>query len=244
MKKIRIIQNDEVMFESEYYYTYEEIVVVNFDKLNKVDLRHADLRHADLRCADLRNADLYNADLKGVDLSDAYLSDANLSCAKLNNADLRCAYLKDVDLSYADLSDAYLYNANLRNADLSNANLTNANLTKTILDEKELIRKGMIIKKKQIVYKKCKDKIVELELLKGAIVFSINNYKCRTNKAKVISIDGSKEKGLKISSNYDKDFIYEVGKTIEVEDFNLMYNVECATGIHFFFKKEDAEKYF
>lgn len=31
---------------------------------------------------------------------------------------------------------------------------------------------------------------------------------------------------------------------MEVEEFNLMYNVECETGIHFFWTKEEAKKYF
>lgn len=31
---------------------------------------------------------------------------------------------------------------------------------------------------------------------------------------------------------------------MEVEDFNLMYNVECASGIHFFWTEEEAKEYF
>ena len=125
------------------------------------------------------------------------------------------------------------------NVDLSNANLSNANL-----DEKEELRKGIIISKPIIVFKKCRDeKIVELKLLKGSIVFSINNKKCRTNKAKVISINGMSEKGLKCCSSYNNKFIYEVGKIVEVKDFDLMYNVECSSGIHFFWTKEEAEDY-
>ena len=96
---------------------------------------------------------------------------------------------------------------------------------------------------KVIVYKKCQNKIVELELQKGSIVFSINNNKCRTNRAKVISIDGKSTKGITVDSDYDSNFIYEVGKIVEVEDFDLMYNVECSTGIHFFWAKEEAEKF-
>lgn len=115
--------------------------------------------------------------------------------------------------------------------------------TSNNLDEKETIRKGKIINKKTFVYKKCQGKIVKLELQIGSIVFSINNKKCRTNKAKVISIDGNEKKCLKIASDYDNNFIYEVGKIIEVEDFNLMYNVECGKGINFFWTKEEAKKY-
>ena len=152
--------------------------------------------------------------------------------------------LHDANLCNADLRHAYLNGADLHDANLCNADLSGADLYNTNLDEEETIRKGKIINKKTFVYKKCQNQIVKLELQIGSIVFSINNYKCRTNKAKVISIDGNKKKGLKIASNYDNDFIYEVGKIMEVKEFNLMYNVECETGIHFFWTKEEAKKYF
>ena len=153
-----------------------------------------------------------------------------------------------IKIDYANLYNANLYNANLENANLENANLRyanlyNANLENANLNESEQARLGKIIKEKVIVFKKCQQKIVELELQVGSIVFSINNNKCRTNKAKVISIDGDKTKGLTIASDHDTSFIYEVGKTIEIEDFNLMYNVECSTGIHFFYNREDAENW-
>ena len=51
------------------------------------------------------------------------------------------------------------------------------------------------------------------------------------------------EKGLKCCSSYNDKFIYEVGKTVEVKDFDLMYNIECGSGIHFFWTKEEAEQY-
>ena len=80
-------------------------------------------------------------------------------------------------------------------------------------------------------------------------MFSINNNRCRTNKAFVKNIY-DKEKPLvplkdtkKVASNYDETFYYEVGKTIEIEDFDMMYNVESTTGIHFFWDFESAKNY-
>ena len=161
-----------------------------------------------------------------------------LEKAVKNGADLSGANLSGADLRWADLSEA-----NLSGADLSEANLSRADLSEANLSAEEKIRKGKIMKKKATVYKKCRNKIVELELQKGSIVFSINNNKCRTNRAKVISIDGESTKGITIASDHDPSFIYEVGKMVEIEDFDLMYNVECSTGIHFFWTKEEAKKY-
>ena len=236
MKKIKIeIKNrwtGDVLFE----YKKENNTIK--DTLERAVEDGANLIGADLSRADLSIANLNGANLSRADLSRANLYEADLSRADLSRADLSIANLYEADLSRADLS-----RANLNGADLSRADLSRANLNGADLDKKEQIRKGKIWDKKQIVFKKCKNVIVELELQKGSIVFSINNNKCRTNKAKVISIDGDETEGKTISSDYRKDFIYEVGKMVEVEDFDLMYNVECSTGIHFFFNREDAENY-
>ena len=82
--------------------------------------------------------------------------------------------------------------------------------------------------------------VVKLQIPKGAVVFSINNGKCRTNIAKVVSI-GS---GLKdVCSDQDTSFHYKLGKTVEVKDFDLDYSKECSTGIHFFRTMRELQEY-
>ena len=106
------------------------------------------------------------------------------------------------------------------------------------------MRKGKILASPMKGWKKCHGgKIAELIIPKGAIVFSINNGKCRTNKAKVVSIDGDKTKGIKSVSKRDSNFVYEVGKTVEATDFDCQYNVECGAGIHFFKTEKEARDY-
>ena len=141
----------------------------------------------------------------------------------------------------ADLSDANLSDADLRCANLSNADLRCANL-----DEQEQRRKGIILKKPREAYKRCGKYIVQLLIPSGAIVFSINNDRCRTNKAYVMAIlndDETIANTFSVASDYKRDFIYKVGQSIEIEDFDLMYNVECSTGIHFFWDFERARDY-
>lgn len=131
--------------------------------------------------------------------------------------------------------------AYLRYANLSGADLRGANLSRADLDESEKIRLGVCLEEPMTGYKKCEDGvIVTLKIPEGAIVFSINNSKCRTNVAKVIDIDN----GLtKVASNYDSKFIYRKGRIVRVNNFNCQYNEECASGIHFFRTREEAEKY-
>ena len=214
--------------------------------LCNMDLSYANLSNADLSGTDLYNTDLYNANLSCANLTNADLSNANLENANLSSAYLENADLSNADLGYANLSSAYLENANLYYANLENANLSNAELFKadlsnTRLDEKEQIRKGMILKEPIIGYKRCcHDIIVTLEIPKGAIVFSINNTQCRTNKAKVLKISNGEKI---VYSDFDNSFTYELGKEIEIEDFDLRYNVKCSSGIHFFKTREEAEEY-
>lgn len=195
------------------------------------------------------------------DFSNLDLSDLDLSGAILTGLDLSCTDLKDTDLSHADLSYTKLSHADLTNADLSFANLTYAdlafadltiaeltesdlqftNLFRTHLDSSEQLRRGIILDHPMTGYKKCVDGlIVTLEIPAGAIVFSINNNKCRTNKAKVTAISNN---CTRATSFYSKNFIYELGKEVEVKDFSLMYNIECASGIHFFKTRDEAERY-
>ena len=243
---------------------------LSYANLRGAYLRGADLRGANLIGAYLMGANLSYADLRGADLRDADLRGANLSNANLSNADLRGAnligaYLIGANLSYADLRganlrDADLRGANLSNADLRGANLSNADLYGSIFDELEKIRKGIILEEPMIGYKKCDTHIVTLVILEesmigykkcdthivtleipvGAIVYSINNGKCRTNKAKVLAVsDGLDE----VASNWDDNFIYRIGEEKTIKDFDMMYNIECSTGIHFFRTKEEAENY-
>ena len=46
-----------------------------------------------------------------------------------------------------------------------------------------------------------------------------------------------------LHSRHDRNFEYKLNQEIVIEDFNLMYNVECASGFHFFMTKEEADEY-
>jgi carbonic anhydrase/acetyltransferase-like protein (isoleucine patch superfamily) len=70
--------------------------------------------------------------------------------------------------------------------------------------------------------------------------------KCRCDKAKVIAFynaDGSKSDVTSAASKYDEDFVYKIGKTAEVKDFDEDRWKECSVGIHFFMSFEEARDY-
>lgn len=194
-------------------------ILINGKTLEKILENHKHWLNKDVdewknMCANLNSADLSAVDLSG----------ANLNSADLRGAHLRGAYLSGTDLRYAHLNGT----------DLSGTDLSGANL-----DKEEQIRKGVKLSNSITGWKKCKDGvIVKLEIPRGAIVFSINNDKCRTDKAIVKEIFGADR-----AFSMHKYFSYYVGDKIEVYNFNCEYNTECAEGIHFFRTRNEAENY-
>ena len=209
--------------------------------LTDADLTGVNLSYANLAYANLRGANLKGVNLRGTDLTGAYLEDVNLSYADLRDVYLSCAYLKYADLTGANLTDVDLKGANLTDADLTDANLTDVKYNHTTsFFALQCPEKGSFIG-----YKKANDKIVELLITEDAKRSSATTRKCRCDKAKVLSItslDG-KEEYTKVASNYDINFVYEVGKVIEVKGYDENRWNECSTGIHFFITRDEAVMY-
>ena len=236
---------------------------LRYANLRYANLRYANLSNADLCYTNLSNADLFNADLRytnlsNADLTNADLSNANLSNADLSNANLRYANLSNADLCYTNLSNADLFNADLRYTNLSNADLTNADLSYADLRNSKNIDKTIwniytIFYPLQCpergaytAYKKASNCIVELLIPADAKRSSATSRKCRASKSQVISItymDGSEYDGDSVRSDHDYNFVYRIGETVEVPDFDENRWNECAPGIHHFITREEAVKY-
>ena len=183
-----------------------------------------------------RGADLHSADLYGADLCDANLRCANLCDANLRDADLCNADLRGANLCDADLRGANLYGADLRSTDLRGANLRDA--------------KGCYLscptEGSFIGWKKASGHIVKLRIPEDARRSSATGHKCRCDKAYVMEIqnmDGTRATEDTVRSDNDKNFVYTVGATVEVPDFNDNRWSECAPGIHFFIDRRAAVEY-
>ena len=224
--------------------------------LHGADLHGADLSGADLHGANLHGADLHGADLRGADLRSANLRDAdlrsaNLRSANLSGADLHGANLRNADLSGADLRSADLRSANLRDADLRSANLRSANLSGANLCGADLSdAKGCCLscptEGSFIGWKKASGHIVKLRIPEDARRNSATGHKCRCDKAYVMEIqnmDGTKATEDTVRSDHDQNFVYTVGATVEVPDFDDDRWNECAPGIHFFIDRRKAVEY-
>ena len=159
----------------------------------------------------------------------------------LTRANLRDAYLEG-----ANLTGAYLTGANLTGANLRGANLTGANLTGAkgipLLVEKQL---SITTPDTKIVYKKCNEGVVVLELPANAARSNATGRKCRAEYAIVLSLPEVKGKEIEEAhSLYDPSFVYRKGETVHpLTPWCEDRWQECASGIHFFLTREEAEAF-
>lgn len=97
-----------------------------------------------------------------------------------------------------------------------------------------------------IGWKKASGHIVKLRIPEDARRSSATGHKCRCDKAYVMEIqnmDGTKATEDTVRSDYDQNFVYTVGATVEVPDFDDNRWSECAPGIHFFIDRRAAVEY-
>ena len=198
----------------------------------------ADLSNTDLSRANLHLANLAMADLSGANLSLANLSGATLYKANLWLADLRWADLRMTNFRLANLSGADFYKADLHKTDLHWANLY---IAKNFYFPIACPEKGLFT-----AFKRASGYIVELEIPADALRSSSTTRKCRCSKAKVISItnlDGTPSDVKSVASEYNPKFIYTIGETVEVPNFDTNRWNECAPGIHFFITRQEAVEF-
>ena len=160
---------------------------------------------------------------------------------------LRGAYLRYADLRGADLKEANLREANLRGADLKDANLRGADLKDIYYSVYTSFLTSQCPTEGSFIGWKRLDKyIVKLKICEGADRSSSTSIICRCSKAEVLeiqNIDGSIADITEICSNHDKKFIYKVGETVEVKDFDKCRWNKFSNGIHFFIDRNMAVAY-
>jgi hypothetical protein len=183
---------------------------------------------------------LSGANLSGANLSDAYLSGANLSGANLSDAYLSGANLSDAYLSGANLSGANLSGANLSGAYLRGANLSGAYL-RGAKDAELAIASTRILPDGDLIgWKKCAGNvIVKLRIPEAAKRSHAFGRKCRAEFADVLEVIGA-EVGI---GSYDGKTEYRAGHRVTPDRFDENWQEECASGIHFFITRLEAENY-
>ena len=202
------------------------------------DMRGADMRRANMRGADMRGADMRRADMRGADMRGADMRGADMSGADMSGADMRWA-----DMRWADMRGADMRGANMRGADMSGADMSGVvgiESVKNLFYPLSCPEKG-----EYTAFKKANGNIVELRIPLDAKRSSATGRKCRASKAIVVSIttiDGGPARN-EVRSDFDSSFVYRVGETVEVQNFDENRWNECAPGIYHYITREEAVRH-
>lgn len=155
-------------------------------------------------------------------------------------------YLSENNTIKKTVSEAIKSEANLRGANLCRADLCRANLCGADLCEAKGAYMACPTDGSFIGWKKTSGYVVKLQIPEDARRSSAGGEKCRCDKAYVAEIqnaDGTKADIEAIHSNHDNNFVYTVGATVEVPNFDDCRWNECAPGIHFFIDRRAAVEY-
>lgn len=219
-------------------------------------LEEWDFRDFDLRKAKFLKTSLAGASFRRCDLGGAVFFGCNARGADMRNARLREVSATNSDFTGCMFDSAALDDAVFRGSNLMRSSFVGASLDGVVLDRSDVglanfsgawfpmagMRLGTILRRKMRGWKVSREGIVfEVEIPKGAVVFSINGGKCRSNVGKVVKFPKGSPKVL--HSIFSKNFAYREGQTVRIPDFCMQYNVECAEGFHFFRTKREAEAY-
>lgn len=175
---------------------------------------------------------LYCCDFRDCILEQCSFTESSIACTDFrhNSALKNCSFIK------ANITSSSLEHAKF----VDNVLFETANIQNTYLPESHRMITGRTLVCPIVGYKKTMEGVViKVEIPAGAIVFSINGKKCRTNRAKIIDMKDWKV----LHSSYDITFQYTLGQEIEILDFDPCYSHECAPGFHFFMTEQEAEDY-
>lgn len=188
------------------------------------------------RNCDFNNADFVHCMFYCCEFIMCRLSNCNLAYSTISYADFRESTLSLCDFRYSSIMRSDLSTAkSVSDVEFEDAGIQNSCLP---MEYERIL--GMTLKKPIVGYKKTREGVViKAEIPAGAIVFSTNGKKCRTNRAKIIDMNGH----TVLHSAYDSHFAYTLGQEIEILDFDPCYSHECAPGFHFFMTEEEAKEY-
>ena len=224
----------------------------SYTEFRWVDFRYANFSNADFRGVNFTNADFNHADFSYANFSNANFIGANFTNADFSNTDFREVDFRGANFSYTDFrwidfSNADFSWVNFTNTDFREVDLRDTNFSNTINFLINCPEEGSFI-----AYKKASTDvgipvIVVIRVEEDSLRSSATSKKCRASKVTPLRFEDLKGNILPedtiVFSDYDNSFIYHIGKTIEVENFDLNRWNECSTGIHFFMNKLDAIHY-
>lgn len=208
--------------------------------LCRADLSFMDLSGINLYGADVSSANFLGSNLTGANFTGADMTSTILSHANLTRASLKRATLLNANMFRADVTHADMYGANLFEANLSEVNVTDARNFPQIAFA--CPGTGSFTGWKKAIRADGEQVIVELEIPADALRSSATGRKCRCNTAAVVSIKSMDGETSYTTAKgwHDDTFVYTVGQTVTVADWDTDRWNECSRGIHFYMTRQEA----
>lgn len=214
-----------------------ERLILNEIELYDMNLNNSNLSNIDFSLSSFHRVTFDNADLEYSSLLNVLFDDCTLRKTSFKHANLECATLRSADMTGSNIEGANLYSAVLENAKIDGIIFDNYTKWFRLYCPENGAFLG---------YKKCfNHKLVQLLIPADAKRTSATLSSCRCNKAKVLTIKSFdyKVNYEEASSLVNENFVYHVGKWLEVKDFNEDRWRDSTTGIHFWMTREEAKNY-
>lgn len=237
-----------------------ENVEISF-KFENIDLSQATFDNVSMRyiCVDnvkFDSVEFTDCDLEGTSFAECTFKNADLCKNKLEYADFTDCDFTDADIQSTNFQDVCFIDVNFEHADANGADFRNASFDNCELENMQYdeCTAGFAMACPETgaftAYKKARlynsnNCIVQLEVPADALRSSATTRKCRVSKAKVVAIYDMSGNSIQKNaySNHAKNFVYRIGKMVEVKNFDKDRWHECAPGIHCFITKKEAELY-
>lgn len=216
-----------------------------------LDISNYNLSKAIFNNVNFINCKFYHTRFINVIFIQCLLQDSNYSKSTIVDSFFKRCILDNLSINDSYLDNNFFINTDIRNIEPNTLNVLNDQIPIHCPEEGEFIgfKKAYIteVEYKQDGYHDVfrYPLLVKLRIPSDAKRSSSTSNKCRCNKAEVLEITDymGNESYLKAYSYYDPNFEYEVGKFVEVKDFDDNRWNECSMGIHFFLTKHEAIMY-
>ena len=219
----------------------------NRDRTKRLELRDCKMHDIDMTGWDMSNVDVslssfQGSVLNGVDFSNSIVEGALFDGCPMRGVNFKKASIKESCFRSCDLRDA-----NIEGADLYAAVLELADMEGIKTDENtKWFRLYCPEKGAFLAYKKCfGDRLVQLLVPADAKRSSATRNSIRVSKAKVLTIKSFdyKDRFDEAWSLVDENFVYRVGRWVEVKDYNEDRWFDSTTGIHVWLTRQEAKAY-
>lgn len=213
--------------------------------LTGLDLSYAILCSAKFVGCNLTKTKFYNTNARYAEFVNCNFTDAHLTACTFSRSWLHDCKFTGADVSCCDFVESEILRADFSTTTgLHTAVFTGADIQNCIFPPKSrvLTRTEILPREGEVIgWKKCRDGVVvKLRITPKAKRSNALGRKCRASEAEVLKIIGAKV----AYSKHDADFEYEVGKTVKPrKKWDPNRFEECASGIHFFLTREEAEAY-